>query len=159
MSKDKKHLEFDLDFLESVETKAPKKVDKQETDGPVTVSVTTNKSESTYSKPKSNSCLIAGIIIGVIALFIWIGSSDSSSPTTPSSSCDNSKLQSLKPSDSDKNTIDSLKRSIDSSYVNQYSQSSVDQYNVKVDQYNSLRNSYNSRVDNYNNYLNTYCKK
>ncbi len=156
--KNKKHLNFDLDFLESVDTKAPDPVVKKEADGPVSVEVTTRKSENSQSKPINWKTIL--IVIGVIVFFIWIAnSSDSSSNTTTSTSgCDTSKLASLKPSDSDSSTIDSLKNSIDSTLVNHYSQYSVDQYNAKVDEYNNLKNAYNSKVDAYNNYLNTYCK-
>lgn len=161
-NRDKKHLNFDLDFLESVKTKAPGHVSGKQTGESVSIDTTSNKSENQKSKPKNNKLLITAIIIGVIIFYIWAFStsdeSSNSSTTTPASSCDTSKLEGLKPSDGEKSKLDSLESTINSTHVNQYSQISVDQYNAKVNEYNSLRDSYNAKIDAYNNYSNTNCK-
>lgn len=64
------------------------------------------------------------------------------------------------------NEIDRLQNELDNTYVNEYSQSSVDSYNLKVttlkskiNTYNSELESYNAKVDNYNNFLENNCYK
>lgn len=64
------------------------------------------------------------------------------------------------------NEIDKLQNELDNTYVNEYSQTSVDSYNLKVttlkskiNTYNSELESYNEKVDNYNNFLENNCYK
>lgn len=159
-NKDKKHLDFDLDFLESVETVAPDPAIKKKSEGSLVENKTTHHPEHKQNKPKSNNCLTIVIVVAVIIFFIWILSDDSgTSSTSAPSSCDTVKLSSLKPPDSEKTQLDTLESAINSTVVNQYSQFSVDQYNAKINQYNALRDSYNAKIDAYNNYLNSNCKQ
>jgi hypothetical protein len=81
--------------------------------------------------------------------------------------------QELKPSDYEKQSIESeqsvlasLKIEIETAYVDRYSQSSIDHYNMLVNDYNSREQNhqrnidrYNNKVATYNNYLMSNCRK
>jgi hypothetical protein len=83
------------------------------------------------------------------------------------------RAQELKPSDYEKqsienesNALDSLKIEIETAYVDHYSQSSVDHYNMLINDYNSRLQShqwnidrYNNKVAAYNNYLMSNCSR
>jgi len=158
MAKNKK-LNFDLEFLENVKTKKPEPEAGKENTNSAETTVRHDEQSGTPNNRKNNGWWIIIVVIASISLLIWIGSSyDDSSPQN-TSSCDTAKLDSLKPSDYDKTMVENLEADINSSIVNQYSQSSVDAYNAKIDRYNNLKNSYNSKIDAYNNYLNMNCKK
>jgi hypothetical protein len=164
--KNKKHLNFDLDFLESVKTEKPKQEEiKPEPKKPAETTPrhkpsASNPSED-YSTNDGSGCLgriggwiIALVVIGIIKA-VFSGFSGSDLP----SNCDTAKLESLKPAESQKTRMDNLERTIDSTYVNNYSDISVNSYNSLVDEYNMVRNNYNSQVDAYNQYLNSNCKE
>lgn len=131
-----------------------------------------------------------GLIVGAIWLISAISGSNSSSSTSTQSStsgaddsvmvgqyrCSKSndtQAALLKPTDQEKSnleselsTLTSLKNRMNSTYVDNYDQDSVDSYNAIVDQYNRNRLTYNSdlteynnKVDAYNNFLATNCSK
>jgi hypothetical protein len=167
--KNEKHLDFDLDFLESVKTKKPMPEEKKVEESSSATADSDNSSSNTgstikhtesvdnYNARRNNrSCIIWALVIGVvIALFVWLGSSDSGTQTTSTSACDTAKIDSLKPPESEKANVNNLEQRANTTYVNHYSQQSVDSYNSLVNQYNTARNSYNAKVDTYNNYLTT----
>lgn len=83
------------------------------------------------------------------------------------------RSQELEPSSHEKqaikresNALDSLKLEIETMYVDRYSQSSIDHYNMLVNDYNSREQNhqrnidrYNNKVATYNNYLMSNCRK
>lgn len=165
--KDKKHLDFDLGFLDNVKTEKPKQK-PTETDDKVSTTVRHNEPVSNSSSRQSSggagSCFgrIGSYIIVIVIIAVIRVAFESIFPGTSSetpSTCDAAKLESLNPPDSEKNNVESLESRLSSTYVNNYSQASVDNYNSLLAQYNIEKNSYNSKVDAYNQYLNSNCKK
>lgn len=79
-------------------------------------------------------------------------------------------LESIEPKDPGlkqlSDEVDSLQSALDNTYVDEYSQSSVDSYNkkvnalnAKIESYKSKQTTYNIAVDKYNNYLERNCTK
>ena len=79
-------------------------------------------------------------------------------------------LESIEPKDPGlkqlNDEVDSLQSALDNTYVDEYSQSSVDSYNkkvnalnAKIESYKSKQTTYNNAVDKYNNYLERNCTK
>jgi len=209
MAQDKKHLNFDLEFLDKKESVKGEK-NKPRLDKP-------NKSNVIFNAFKHNwkKILIVG---GVGLFFVWLVSSDDGSSKTNTGSInynppainqtinyanseDNTvivgqyrclihhanKADELNPSnlvgqqiDSEQQRLDNLTTQIQNladeiqwTYIDEYSQYSVNKYNDLVDNYNTMLemyqrdadaldikiNQYNIKVDKYNNYLETNCTK
>ncbi|MBT9167923.1 MAG: hypothetical protein DDT19_01267 [Syntrophomonadaceae bacterium] len=73
------------------------------------------------------------------------------------------RAQELEPSSYEKqaikresNALDSLKLEIETMYVDRYSQSSIDHYNMLVNDYNSREQNHQRNIDRYNNKVATY---
>jgi len=214
MPQNKKHLNFDLGFLDKSDKKGVAGYAKS-----VSRADKSNKNNNILNAFKHNWQKVL-IIGGACLFFIWVFSSSSgsdNSKTDINSTNSNlpsisqtinytkdeddtvivgeyrcliyhaNKAEELKPSDLVSRQIDSEQQRLDSlaiqienladeiqgTYVNEYSQYSVDNYNSMVDTYNIQLemyqqdadaldrkiNQYNISVDKYNNYLETNCTK
>lgn len=215
MTKEKKYLNINLDFLEKKSPSDSGPIKKNDNAEPAISQ--NNKSENklfTYIASNWKGILV---IVGIALFIVWASLSSDSQNVSPSSadqatsvsgstvggvgtqedfvtvgqyrcsSYNAGKADELKPGILEKSQLDTEKQrldivaseleqsnnTIDNTYVDQYSQLSVNNYNrlitahnVKLNAYkadlaamNNKIDSYNAKTDSYNNYLETNCTK
>jgi len=185
------HLKFDTDFLDKDTPQKGGNIDRKKT-----------VSEDNVFKQNWKNILIIGGVILFFSWVIFSGDSSSTNSNSSSSltandtvtvgkySCSSynaSKAKSLKPSDLISNQLDIEKQnldrrsqaikvsasSIDTDYVNEYSQASISAHNAKVNNHNTMLDTlkrdlqsfdtktsqFNDQVDAYNNFLDKNCTK
>lgn len=177
--KSTKRINIDLDFLDTRSDEALQRKKRYQH--------LNEAEEPKKSKTLTRNTIIIGIVGFIILALIFGGQSDSSSPSSnnqtvkvgdyncPSSAA--TAADALAPKKDEKGYLDSEqtrldmvssqltveKNRLDTEYVNQYSQFSIDQHNEAVDAYNAKLQKYKSdlasdstRVDTYNATIKSY---
>ncbi len=178
---DKEKINFDLDFLDNNTKEKPKQSPKLKGGN----SMLKDDPKPDTEAKGSNWGWIIGIGVVVILVIIGLASDDSSNPSTSSDHnfttsdgntyrCSDSKYNyalALKPTDAESNILDNrisankAERSrLDSMYVDEYDQYSIDNYNEAVDAFNYSNNklkvdakAFDDKVEYYNDYLDANC--
>jgi len=158
MKDEKEHLDLDLGFLDKKESpRVTPKPESPKGSGPNWQYYDPNSRARSNPNGGYNWTPLL-IVVGIILLIVWATSSGSDSTSSPNagsvtssngqyqcSQYDSAQADTLLPSPSEKSAIES-------DYVDEYSQASIDRHNAKVD-------AYNAKIQTYNLYLAAHCSR